>query len=409
MTAPAPPTTAFRTLNASNLFAQFSEQIALAAAPLVAVLLLGAGPAETGILQTAQTIPFLLLAIPAGILVDRAARRTLTVWSELLRTLTLLATLLLLFSNRLDLTLLATLGFLGAIGTVCYSVAAPAMLPALVPRTALADANRWLELCRSAAFTAGPAIGGALVGWTGAPLAYAVAAALSLSAAVCLSRLPADAAPPKRHQTIFADIREGAVFVVRHDLLRPIVLTAVVFNIAWFTLQAVYVAYAVRNVGLTSAGVGLTLGLYGGGMLAGALVAPALARRMPFGLTIVLGPAAGLVAALAMFASVWLPTPILLGISFFVFGAGPIIWTIATTTLRQTVTPGPMMGRVTALLTAATQGGRPAGAALGALVAAGYGAPAAIGVAALGFFLQFVIIAVSQVPRLKGLPDAQAA
>lgn len=406
MTVSAPQPTAFRTLNVSNLFAQFSEQIALAAAPLVAVLVLGAGPAETGLLQTAQTIPFLLLAIPAGILVDRAARRTLMVWSELLRTLALLATLLLLFANRLDLVWLAALGFLGAVGTVCYSIAAPAMLPAIVPRAALADANRWLELCRGAAFTAGPAIGGALVGWTGAPLAYAVATALSLAAVACLSRLPADSAPPKRHQTILADIREGAVFTAGHDLLRPIILTAVVFNIAWFVLQAVYVAYAIHNVGLTPTGVGLTLGLYGGGMLAGAIIAPALIRRLPFGLLIVLGPAAGFLAALTMLASVWLPTGILLGMSFFVFGAGPILWTIATTTLRQTVTPGGMMGRVSALLIAATQGARPAGAALGALVAAGYGAPACIGLAAAGFLLQLLIIVFSQVPRLRTLPEA---
>jgi hypothetical protein len=76
-TAPLP--TAFRRIGWSNLFAQFSEQIALAAAPLAAVLLLAAGPAETGWLQTAQTLPFLLLSIPAGLMVDRASRRRLMV------------------------------------------------------------------------------------------------------------------------------------------------------------------------------------------------------------------------------------------------------------------------------------------------------------------------------------------
>ncbi|MGH6810136.1 MAG: MFS transporter, partial [Ensifer adhaerens] len=104
---------AFKRIAWSNLFAQFSEQIALAAAPLAAVLLLSAGPAETGWLQMAQTLPFLLLSIPAGLLVDRASRRTLMVFSELLRALSLVATLLLMAAGLLTLPLLAIMGFVG--------------------------------------------------------------------------------------------------------------------------------------------------------------------------------------------------------------------------------------------------------------------------------------------------------
>src|SRR5579863_2224416 len=127
----------------SNLSAQFSEQIALAAAPLVAVLTLGADGAGTGLLQTAQTLPFLLLPIPAGVLVDRSSQRKLMVGSEALRALSLLTVLFLLLAGLLNLPLLAGLGFVGAIGTVCYSVAAPALIPTLVQREQLGAANRW--------------------------------------------------------------------------------------------------------------------------------------------------------------------------------------------------------------------------------------------------------------------------
>lgn len=170
---------AFKRLGWSNLLAQFSEQIALAAAALTAVLMLNAGPSETGWLQSAQTLPFLLLSIPAGLVADRASRRLLMAGSEALRAASLLAILALLAFGERDLPLLAALGFAGAIGTVCYSVAAPALVPSLVPRARLSDANRWLELARSSAFAAGPALGGALVGWTGAPVAYAAANPLS--------------------------------------------------------------------------------------------------------------------------------------------------------------------------------------------------------------------------------------
>lgn len=401
--AALPP--AFAKLGWSNLSAQFSEQIALAAAPLVAVLLLGAGAAETGLLQTAQTLPFLLLALPAGVLADRVARRRLMAGSEALRAASLLALLVLLALGRLDLTLLAILGFIGAIGTVCYSVAAPALLPSMVPRHQLGDANRWLELARSAAYAGGPALGGAIVGWTGAPSAYVIATALSLLAAMLLARLPESAPAAQARRHLLEEVSEGARFVVAHPLLRPILITAVFFNTAWFVLQAIYVAYAIQHLGLTAAGVGLSLGIYGAGMIIGALLAPRLIRRFSLGTMIVLGPLAGLLGALMMLATLWVPSGAVAGASFFLFGAGPILWTITTTTLRQAVTPLNMLGRVSALVMTATFGARPLGAAIGAIVAARSGVGACLVLSAIGFAIQLLVIVTSQVPRLASLPD----
>ncbi len=397
---------AFRRIGWSNLLAQFSEQIALAAAPLAAVLLLSAGPSETGWLQTAQTLPFLLLSIPAGLVVDHASRRKLMVASELLRALSLAAIVALLLLGAMNLPLLAALGFVGAIGTVCFSVAAPALVASQVPRTQLSDANRWLELARSAAFTAGPALGGALVGWTGAPTAYVLATTLSLLAVFCLAGLPRDEVLAKQKRDLLHDLREGAGFVLRHDLLRPILVTAVFFNIGWFVLQAIYVAYAVQDLGLTATEVGITLGIYGGGMIVGALMAPALARRVSFGTTILLGPIGGFGAALIMLLTLWLPSVWIAGLSFFLFGAGPILWAISTMTLRQAVTPNAMLGRVSAFVMTATLGARPLGAAIGAAVAAHAGVTACLVAAAGCFAIQLLVIIGSSVPKLQQLPDA---
>jgi MFS family permease len=116
---------AFRCLAWSNLAAQSAEQVALAAAPLVAVLALGAGAGETGLLQTAQTLPFLLLSLPAGLLADRSSRRRLMVGAEALRLASLLGLLALAALGMLTLPLLAALAFIGASGTVAYGVAGP--------------------------------------------------------------------------------------------------------------------------------------------------------------------------------------------------------------------------------------------------------------------------------------------
>src|SRR4051794_22000999 len=97
--AQLPPT--FNRLAWSNLAAQSAEQIALAAAPIVAVLLLGAGEGQTGLLQTALTLPFVLFAIPAGLLADRISRRRLMAASEALRAAALITILALIWFGLL--------------------------------------------------------------------------------------------------------------------------------------------------------------------------------------------------------------------------------------------------------------------------------------------------------------------
>src|SRR5665213_2494183 len=108
----------FNRLAWSNLAAQSAEQIALAAAPIVAVLLLGVGEGETGLLQTALTLPFILFAIPAGLLADRISRRHLMAGAEALRAVALVAILLLIWFGRLNLSLLSLAGFAAVCATL---------------------------------------------------------------------------------------------------------------------------------------------------------------------------------------------------------------------------------------------------------------------------------------------------
>ena len=163
-------------------------------------------------------------------------------------------------------------------GTVGFTVAAPALVPTLVPRDDLARANARIELARSIAFAAGPAVAGALVAWAGAGTAFVLATALSTFAVLWLLRLPA--VPPPRGATRhwLDELRHGAGLVWRDPLLKPVMWTAVVWNIAWFVLQAAYVPYAMRHLGLDAGGVGFTLGCYGAGMLVGATLAARAAR-----------------------------------------------------------------------------------------------------------------------------------
>jgi predicted MFS family arabinose efflux permease len=288
-------------------------------------------------------------------------------------------------------------------------------VPSLVPPQSLPAANARIELARTVAFASGPALGGVLVGWVGAAPAFGFAAALSVVAVVLLAGIFEPARRPAARRDALQEIREGATFVFRHPLLRPVFVTQFIFNTASFLVLAVFVPYAVRHLGLSAAGVGTTLAMYGVGMVVGALLATRVMRHLPFGTVIALGPIAGFLAAAVMALTTLVPTPLLAGLSFFLLGVGPILWVISTTTLRQSVTPPRLLGRVSAINIMA-YGARPLGAGLGALVGGAYGAEACLYLAVAAFGAQALVILMSpavslarQPAMVEDIPTAVAA
>ncbi len=324
--------------------------------------------------------------------------------AEALRAAALAVILVLIWFDWLTLPLLALAGFVAVCGTVVYSVAAPALVPSLVSPQSLPAANARIELARTVAFASGPALGGVLVGWVGAAPAFGCAAALSVVAVVLLSGIyePARRPAPRRHP--LQEIREGAAFVLHHALLRPVFITQFIFNIASFLVLAVFVPYAVRHLGLSATGVGTTLAMYGVGMMVGALLATRVMKRLAFGTVIGLGPVTGFAAAAVLALTTVIASPLLAGLGFFLLGAGPILWVISTTTLRQSVTPPSLLGRVSAI-NIMSYGARPIGAGLGAIVGGLYGAEACLYLAVAIFGAQALVILLSPAVSLARQPD----
>src|SRR5439155_4973762 len=127
-------------------------------------------------------------------------------------------------------------------------------------------------------------------------------------------------------------------------------------------------------------------------------------RWLPFGSVIGLGPVTGFVASTIIALTTVFPTPLLAGLGFFLLGAGPILWVISTTTLRQSVTPPRLLGRVSAI-NIMSYGARPLGAALGALVGGFYGAEACLYLAAAIFAAQALVILLSPAVSLARQPE----
>lgn len=217
-----------------------------------------------------------------------------------------------------------------------------------------------------------------------------MAAILSAVAAVLLSGIDEPVRTTTVRRRPVQEVKEGAAFVFHHPMLRPVFVTQFIFNTAFFLILAIFVPHAVHNLGLSATGVGITLGMFGVGMVAGALLTPRIMRLLKFGTVVAIGPSTGLGGAILMAFTIWLPTPLLAGLGFFLLGAGPILWVISTTTLRQTVTPQDLLGRVSAINIMA-YGARPIGSALGALIGGLYGVHVCLLAAVVGFLVQAVV------------------
>ena len=122
----------------------------------------------------------------------------------------------------------------------------------------------------------------------------------------------------------------------------------------------------------------------------------------------IVGPVMSVLAGALMLATLLWPSGYLAALSYFVFGAGPIVWTITSVTLRQTVTPKAMLGRVSAIFLTVNMGARPLGAALGGLVGESLGEGACLVLMLMGFAVQAAIVIASPIRHLQRLPVSVA-
>ena len=390
-----------------------ADQLALATLPLTATLVLGAGPDILGLLVALQSAAWLLVTLPAGAWADRMPRRSLLMVGLALG---LAASVVAVVAAALGITgLLGVAAFVGASGTVVYMLTSMSLLPSLVPAAELPRSNARLELARAIVSLAAPFVAGLLAQHLSPTWGYALAALGAAVALACIVALPKAPAPTPADQrpSMVAAIQAGARFVVRHELLRGISLCAIFWNFAFFALLAVWAPFALSLLKLDPQSMGLAQSAYGAGLILGALVAPVSSRRLPPLVTLIFGPAVSVIAA-AMFLLA--PTVGSTGNGFafaaaghFLVGFGPMLWLICQTTVRQLVTPAPLMGRVNATVQTAIYGVRPLGALAGGVVAAHAGLQAALLLIAASFVLSTLVIVLSPLARLRALPQPAAA
>ena len=379
------------------------------ALPLVAIVVVGASAFEFSVVRALTFLPFLLFALPAGVWLDRVRRRPVVVGADAALGLALLSIPLAHWLGLLTVWQLFVVAF--AVGTleVSFGIAYRSYLPTLVPRERLLDANAKLDTTASAASVAGPGLGGILVGALGAPAAVVVdAVSFAVSAVLGLAVRAAEPEPlPQAGRRLREELAEGLAFVARHPQLRPIAVTTAALNFARSLVLAVFLVYAVRELGVSAGELGLVLACGNVGALVGAAVSTRLALRIGAGRAI-LATAATIAPATLFVAAA--PTegalPFLV-VAQVLTGFGALGYSITSTTLRQSVTPDALLGRMNSVMIFLGFSGVPLGSLAGGALASAFGLHAAIWIGAALAPLAVAPLLATPIRSVRGFGEAQ--
>ncbi|MEZ4870494.1 MAG: MFS transporter [Caldilineaceae bacterium] len=397
---------AFVNLWSAQTISAIGSKVTFLALPLTAVLVLAATPAQMGYLTAVGSLPGLLFSLLAGLWVDRQRRRRLLVLADLGRGLLLLSIPLAVWFGALQITLLYAILFLIGTLDLLFGAAYHAYLPSLVARPQLVDANSKLEISRSAAEITGPTLGGWLIQLFSAPFALLADATSFFLSALCLAAIrqpEAESTPADKDEPLLRQVGAGLRLLRQDRTLRAITVTtatATFFNAA---LEAVYLLYMTRQLGLSAGVIGIIFGAGSVGFLVGSLLPNRLAGR--FGL----GPM--LIAGLALFSLSDFVLPLATGPQALVvalligaqicFGLGLTLYNVGQVSLRQSVTPDHLLGRMNATLNFAVAGLLPLGALLGGWAGEWLGLRPTLLLAASGELLAILWLLFSPVRSLR--------
>ncbi|MFF2848886.1 MFS transporter [Streptomyces sp. NPDC058001] len=389
-------------------------QVTMVALPLIAVFSMDATPFEVGVLAAVERVPFVVLSLPAGALIERMNHRRVLVTTAVLRmvlilTVPLAAALDLLTIGHLYLTAV----LIGAL-SVFADVTGMSVLPALLPADRLADGNGKLEAGRSGADVLGPGLGGLLVQTLTAPFALLADALAFAVSGLLMSRVrPVGERVREAHgeqTSLVQQIREGVKFVVRTPLLLWNAVAAALLNLFAFVFLAIQYLYMVDTLGMSAAVVGLVLALGGLGGVLGSMLSGRLIERLGLGRAFVFGSAAVALGILIAGAAPHqaIAGPAVLAVGYFMYVLGGPVFNVAAITARQVLTPDHLLARTNATMRFFIWSSIPLGALLGGLFATLLGLRGSVLVAGVGLLIPLAVLSLSPIRRMSNVERSGA-
>lgn len=402
----------FRKLWGSLTMVHFGGQITFLALPLTAAIMLNASPFEVGVLTALEALPYPLFGLFAGVLVDRTRKLPVIIACDVGRGAALLAIPACAWFGVLSMPILYIVGFLLGLLTVIGWPAYQVFMTERVGRENLVEANAKIGVADSAAQLVGPGLAGALIQWLTAPLAiFLDAVSFFLSAWMLRGIPPRESDLPKSvPRSVKEEIREGLQAIWNNPTLRALVWSIGLWQIFRHAFIAIVVLFAARELGFSAGHVGVLFMTAGLGSLAAAGATARLNARFGMGPTMLGGIAGTGVAWLIMGSSTgpyWLAS-LLFGGGLFLLDLSAMIFFINYLTLRQSVTPDRLLGRVTATMICLTVSTAPLGALAGGWIADHLGLRIAMLFAGVGALLLAPLVTWgSPLAKMREMPTPQ--
>ncbi|MDR7271803.1 MFS family permease [Pelomonas saccharophila] len=341
----------YRRLWSSILISSLGGQVTMLALPLTAAVLLNASPTQMGLLQAMEILPFVLFSLPSGVLLDRMRKLPVYIAGETLLAVAVATVPLAAWMGWLGMGWLYVVGFvLGTVHTTAGS-AAQIVLTQVVPRERLVEAHAKNALAGSGAEVVGPGLAGVLIKLLGAPLALAVDALALLASAVILRGIRVKEQLSLTRGPFWASLKEGLAFVRSQKLLISLATATGGWQLFHNAALVVQILFATRELQLSPQTVGASYIALGAGTVLASIFGHRISRRIGPGPCLVLGYGACGVGWLQLALA---PTGHLgvvsFGLMLFAFGVGAVLIFINFLSLRQAVTPAPMLGRMTSTM-----------------------------------------------------------
>jgi MFS family permease len=353
------------------------DGVFLAALPLLAASL-SDDPLTVSSVTAALALPWLILALVSGALVDRWNRLVVMARVDLVRGVLMVVLAGLVLEGLASIPLLVLFAFLLGAAETLFDTAALAAMPSLVAPTdeQLHRANARLEGVRTVATEfLGPPLGGALFAASSAVPVLADAASFLASTALLRtirrSHAPAHDREPS---ALLTEIREGVRWLLAHPVIRLLAGIVAILNFGLAGGVAILVLFLRDDYGVGPLGYGIVLSLGAIGAVAGNIFAERYGLRLAFRSTLTLAVVANGVALSAMGLVPWPPA---VAVGFALAGFGGAVWNVITVSYRQRIIPPALLGRVNSVYRFIAFGAMPLGAAAGGLIAshAGLRAP----------------------------------
>ncbi len=409
------PTAAFTRFWRAEAVSSFGTYVTLLALQTVVVLTLDGDAQDVGWLNSARWLPYLLLGLVVGALVDRRRRRPVMVTTDLLRALLLVSIPVAWAADVLTMPLLLAIVAVFGTASLVNDAASQSFLPRIVPRAHLQRAHARIDSADAVAQTAGPALAGLLVRIVGAPLAFLVDAATYVFSAVAVASLRVDepAPTPSATPNLRREIREGVRWVYRSSGLATLAGATHVWFAAQAVLGAVIAPFALRSLDLNALQFGLATALAGVGAVVGAMTTTAGGRRLGTGGAIITAhlvsmAGVGLMAVAGLGTAGWTAAAVLaLGQAGHGFSIG--FANSHEMSYRQALTPDPLQARTNTTMRSFNRAVVVIAAPLGGLLAVQVGNRPALVVAAAVFGLSALILLASPFRRVRDVPDPESS